>query len=318
MSHTPLESVAEHTVVFTDLYGSTRLFESLGNQEATRLVTRITSWIAGVFHAHQGRVVKKLGDGVLCLFDDQPSALAAVLAVQRGHQAHLFQLPLVQQLPIRAGLARGPVELVAHDCYGDTVNVAARLSQLCGPHQILAHASALQGLPQAVETPFKPLGYLNLRGRVAACQVFQVEWLVASSDPDQAVFTRFMTGGVADTTETTDTTETAATQLVLTWNQMSRTFKPEEKAVQLGRHALLDVVLSSPVVSRNHARLAWRNGCVMLADVSSNGTWVRFDGARTDVHLRREECVLHGKGQLALGASFTDPHTTLVSFSLGA
>ena len=308
----PLEPVEQYTVVFTDLYGSTRLFESLGNREATRLVTGITSWIAGVFQAHQGRVVKKLGDGVLCLFDDQPSALAAVLAVQRGHQAHLLQLPLVQQLPIRAGLATGPVELVAHDCYGDTVNVAARLSQLCGPHQILAQASALHGLPQTVDTPFKNLGYLNLRGRVSACQVFQVEWLVASSDPAQAVFTRFMTGGVAETADT------AAAQVVLTWNQMSRTFKPQEKAVQLGRHTLLDVVLSSPVVSRTHARLAWRNGCVMLADVSSNGTWVRFDGARTDVHLRREECVLHGKGQLALGASFADPDTPLVSFSLGA
>ena len=304
----PLEPAAQYTVVFTDLYGSTRLFESLGNREATLLVTRITSWIAGVFQAHQGRVVKKLGDGVLCLFDDPPSALAAVLAVQRGHQAQLLQLPLVQQLPIRAGLARGPVELVAQDCYGDTVNVAARLSQLCGPHQILAHASALQGLPQPVETPFKSLGYLNLRGRVAACQVFQVEWLLASSDPAQAVVTRFMTLGAADT---------SSAQVVLSWNQMSRTFKPQEKEVQFGRHALLDVVLSSPLVSRFHARLVWRNGCVMLADVSSNGTWVRFDGARTDVHLRREECVLHGKGQLALGASFADPDTTLVSFSLG-
>jgi len=308
MNHSPLEPVAEHTVVFTDLYGSTRLFESLGNSEATQRVTRITSWIAGVFQGHQGRVVKKLGDGVLCLFDDPSSALAAVLAVQRGHQAHLLQLPLDQLLPIRAGLATGPVELVADDCYGDTVNVAARLSQLCGPHQILAHASALQGLPQPVDTPFKNLGYLNLRGRVAACQVFQVEWLVASSDPDHEVLTRFMTGGAADT---------SASQVVLGWNQMSRSFKPQEKTVQLGRHALLDVVLSSPVVSRTHARLAWRNGCVMLADVSSNGTWVRFDGARTDVHLRREECVLHGQGQLALGASFADPLTTLVSFSLG-
>ena len=311
MTKPPQQPVFEHTVVFTDLYGSTRLFESLGNSEATQRVTRITSWIAGVFQAHQGRVVKKLGDGVLCLFDDPSSALAAVLAVQRGHQAHLLQLPLDQQLPIRAGLATGPVELVADDCYGDTVNVAARLSQLCGSHQILAHASVLQGLPQPVATPFKNLGYLNLRGRVAACQVFQVEWLVASSDPAHEVLTRFMTGGVAETAET------AATQVVLTWNQMSRTFKPQEKVVQLGRHALLDVVLSSPMVSRNHARLTWRNGSVMLADVSSNGTWVRFDGARTDVHLRREECVLHGKGQLALGASFADPDTTLVSFSLG-
>jgi adenylate cyclase len=308
MNHASLEPVAEHTVVFTDLYGSTRLFESLGNSEATQRVTHITSWIAGIFQAHQGRVVKKLGDGVLCLFDDPSSALAAVLAVQRGHQAHLLQQPLDHLLPIRAGLATGPVELVADDCYGDTVNVAARLSQLCGPHQILAHASVLQGLPQPVATPFKNLGYLNLRGRVAACQVFQVEWLVASSDPDHEVLTRFMTGGAADT---------SASQVVLGWNQMSRSFKPQEKTVQLGRHALLDVVLSSPLVSRTHARLAWRNGCVMLADVSSNGTWVRFDGARTDVHLRREECVLHGQGQLALGASFADPHTTLVSFSLG-
>lgn len=310
----PVGANADHTVVFTDLYGSTRVFEALGNNEATQRVTHTTSWIATVFQAHRGRVIKKLGDGVLCLFDDKQSALAAVIAMQRDHQARLLNLPQSQQLPIRAGLATGPVELVAGDCYGDAVNVAARLSQLCGPHQILANASSLQGLSPSSDTDFKHLGTLNLRGRLAPCEVFLVEWLDATARNSPEGATRHL---VRDAAQSQSSAGVAHGQVLLSWNQSQVSFNTRDKPVHLGRQALLDVVLSSPWVSRAHARLEWRNGCVMLADLSSNGTWVRFEGASADVHLRREECVLHGKGQLSLGTAFADPQATVVNFSLG-
>ena len=62
--------VVQATVVFADLTGSTAFFEALGNEKATRAVTRLTQWISDVCEAHQGRVVKKLGDGVLAVFAD--------------------------------------------------------------------------------------------------------------------------------------------------------------------------------------------------------------------------------------------------------
>ena len=65
------------TVVFTDLFGSTRVFEALGNVKATQAVTQITTWITKLVELHGGRVVKTLGDGVLALFDNNRAAIDA-------------------------------------------------------------------------------------------------------------------------------------------------------------------------------------------------------------------------------------------------
>jgi adenylate cyclase len=56
---------------------------------------------------------------------------------------------------------------------------------------------------------------------------------------------------------------------------------------------------------------------VVFIDASSYGSWIRFTGAAgSDVLLRRDECVLHGKGELALGASFADASVPTVTFSI--
>ena len=68
------------TVVFADLSGSTSLYESMGNERAAKTVMRLTQWIADVMQAHQGRVVKMLGDGVLGIFANAHQAVAAGLA----------------------------------------------------------------------------------------------------------------------------------------------------------------------------------------------------------------------------------------------
>ena len=66
------------TVVFTDLAGSTGLYEVLGNARAAEAINQLTQWIGRVCESHGGRVVKMLGDGVLCVFPDGRPALAAV------------------------------------------------------------------------------------------------------------------------------------------------------------------------------------------------------------------------------------------------
>ena len=58
----------QSTVVFVDLTGSTAFYMVLGNEKATQAVTRLTQWIGDVCEAYHGRVVKKLGDGVLAVF----------------------------------------------------------------------------------------------------------------------------------------------------------------------------------------------------------------------------------------------------------
>jgi adenylate cyclase len=77
------------TVVFTDLHGSTRVFESLGNARAAEMVTHITDWIAQECESHGGRVIKTLGDGVLSIFSNPQSAVDWVIELQRVHHKRL-------------------------------------------------------------------------------------------------------------------------------------------------------------------------------------------------------------------------------------
>lgn len=301
---------AQATVVFTDLFGSTGAFEALGNARATEAVTQITTWIAQVVESHGGRVVKMLGDGVLALFGDNPSAIRAVVEMQRDHQKRMIQIPLPKRMPIRIGVASGDVEIVDGDCYGDAVNVAARLSDLSGPHQIWVNSAALDGTDEADGVRFRILGPISIRGRAEPCTVYQVEW-------QEDVASDFLTMQ-ADLDPALDAggTDVLGGQIELTWMDVKKTFKAFDLPIHVGRVRQAEFVVNDPRVSRTHARIDWRNGSVLLVDVSSYGCWVRFAGGGSDLLLRREECVLHGRGDIALGSSFADLSAPTVSFSV--
>jgi predicted component of type VI protein secretion system len=103
----------------------------------------------------------------------------------------------------------------------------------------------------------------------------------------------------------------------LKWNGTTKIFKSFDLPIHIGRVRSVDFMVNDPRVSRTHARLEWRNGSVVLVDVSSYGSWIRFSGASgSDVLLRREECVLHGHGEMALGASFADASVPTVFFKI--
>ncbi len=298
------------TVVFTDLFGSTSVFEALGNAKATQAVTQVTTWIGKVIEGHGGRVVKMLGDGVLALFNDNPSAIDAVVELQRKHQKRMTQIAPSNRMPIRIGVASGAVEIVAGDCYGDAVNVAARLSDLAGPSQIWTNGAALDAVNEAEGVRFRVLGPISSRGRAEPCTVYQVDW---EDDAPSALLT--MQSDLVPLFDPAQV-DTLGGQIELVWLNERMTFKSFELPIHIGRLRRAEFVVDDPRVSRTHARIDWRNGSMMLVDLSSYGCWVRFSGGGSDVLLRREECVLHGRGQIALGSSFADLSAPIVTFSV--
>lgn len=299
------------TVVFTDLFGSTGAFEALGNARATEAVTQVTTWISEVVESHGGRVVKKLGDGVLALFGESAAALNAVVAIQRIHRERMTQMPPGDDYPF--GLA-SPVAtlrlLQATVGDGDAVNVAARLSDLSGPHQNWANSAALDSVTEAPGVRFRMLGPIGIRGRAEPCTVYQVEW-------QEDVNSDFLTMQAhLDSELAAEQDDVLGRQIELTWGTKKKTFKSFDLPIHIGRVRQAEFVANDPRVSRSHARIDWRNGSVMLVDVSSYGCWIRFSGGGSDLLLRREECVLHGRGEVALGSSFADVDAPIVKFSV--
>ena len=298
------------TVVFADLFGSTRVFEAVGNVQATESVTSVTSWVAKKCTGHGGRVVKFLGDGVLAIFTDSNKAIAAVIDLQRSYQSLLERMFASSYMPLRIGVVRGEVEMVENDCYGDAVNIASRLSELCGPHQIWVNGDAIDAGHASSQARFRFLGPIGIRGRAEPCDVYQIEW---QEDINSEFFT--VPADFAPPSGL-NLEDALGSQIELTWLNNLRTFQSFELPVHIGRTRQAEFMVDDSRVSRSHARLDWRNGSIVLADVSSYGCWVRFSGGGSDLMLRREECVLHGRGEIALGTPFGDLTAPVVAFSV--
>ena len=298
------------TVMFADLSGSTEVFEKLGNAVATKVVTALTDWISGVCQGHGGRVVKTLGDGVLALFPSGADAIDAVVQLQREHARHSSRHGPVNRLQLQVGLACGEVVEVAGDCFGDAVNVASRLSDLSGPRQILATDSVVEQMQSAPPgTRFHPLGTMPIRGRAQDCRLFRVDWEEDSS-------TDMMTIPAFASPMPAMRPRAAAGAIELHYLEHVRIFTTDELPVHLGRSREAEFPVADPRVSRVHARIDWHHQSFVLVDLSSNGTCVRFQAAPTELTLRRDECVLHGSGEIALGPDFTDWSLPAVRFEL--
>lgn len=298
--------MAEVTVVFADFTGSTGVFESLGNAKATQAITRLTQWVGSVCEQHYGRVVKYLGDGVLMVFSENADSLEAVTELQRIHRERIASWPEKLKMRLKVGMARGEVVVVDDDCFGDAVNIASRLSDLCGPDQILATDTVIQKLAPDSLVRFRSLGAMEIRGRVEACVVHRIEW-----QPE--VLSEFFT--VAATLAPLSMAAAAtSTGIGLTWLDVDETFSVVSLPIYMGRDREAQFMVQDPRVSRKHARIEWRGGKFHLEDVSSYGTWVRFTASGAVLGLRRQSCVLLGEGEIALGASFDDFTAPTVTF----
>jgi adenylate cyclase len=296
------------TVVFADLTGSTRVFEAMGNARATETVTRLIQWIGGVCEAHGGRVVKSLGDGVFAIFTNGINATRAVLELQRNHQKRLQTWPAPLRMELQIGVASGDVVEVDGDCYGDAVNLASRLSDLAGPSQIWATESVIDQF-QGSEVRHRSLGPINIRGKNEMPVVHRIDW--------QDEVTEFLTMP-ASLAVSSRVPDSSFGQIELAWLDVRSMFRATELPIHLGRVDEAQFVVNDPRVSRLHARIEARQGSCVLVDISTYGTWVRFHGtagASGEIALRREECVLHGSGEIGLGAPLSDFSAPTISFN---
>ena len=299
--------MAEVTVVFADLTGSTGIFEGFGNVKATQVITRLTNWLGKVCVARGGKVVKNLGDGVLMVFAHSTDAIDAVSEMQRLHTERLKTWPDNLKMHLQIGLAQGEVIEQAGDFFGDAVNLASRLSDLSGANQIFASDTVINQLPADTLVRFRSLGAMDIRGRVENCVVHRVEW-------QSEVLSDFFTvpAGLGASPAAISTQQIGS--MALAWLDVEATFTSTDLPIHLGRLPEAQFVVNDSRVSRLHAKITWRAGKFYLEDVSSYGTWVKFSGSDDVVALRRQECVLAVSGEIALGAPFDDFSVPTVSF----
>jgi class 3 adenylate cyclase len=301
--------MADVTVVFADLAGSTGVFQALGNAKATQAITRLTDWMGTVCTSRHGYVVKNLGDGVLMVFVQNNDAFEAVTEMQRVHTERIKTWPENLKMRLQIGLARGEVIEQGGDYFGDAVNVAARLSDLSGPDQILGTDSVINELPPNTLIRFRSLGAMDIRGRSESCTVYQVDWQNDELSDVLTLPAELMPTPLIKSVPQRGT-------IAMSWRDAEGSFTSTHSPIHIGRVAQAQFVVNDPRVSRWHAKIIWRAGKFYLEDISSYGTWVRFSGGDAVLALRRKECVLLAAGEIALGAPFEDLSVPTVSFKL--
>ena len=126
--------IAQVTLMFTDLKGSTALYERIGDARAYHLVREHFAFLGDIVRVEEGAVVKTVGDAVMAAFPDPAAATRAALAVQKRVAAFNHGPATTsggEAIVIKLGLHRGPCIAVnlndRLDYFGSTVNLAARL-----------------------------------------------------------------------------------------------------------------------------------------------------------------------------------------------
>jgi adenylate cyclase len=122
------------TVLFTDLEGFTQFNSRAGDEAAAEVLTRHHRVVGPVIRSRGGKLVKRIGDGLLITFGEAAAGVhAAVELVESAPEG----------LRLRAGLHSGDVLVQAGDVIGNVVNLAARVTEASKGGQVLATADAV-------------------------------------------------------------------------------------------------------------------------------------------------------------------------------
>lgn len=137
-------SIGSMVVLFTDLTGSTSLYEQIGDARAFALIEQHFQTVERAVTSHEGAVLKTMGDAVMATFPRAGLAFAAALQMVRDTE----QLHSHHGLRLKVGLHEGPCLAVRAnqrlDLFGSTVNLAARLQGQARGGQVVLLESLFQ------------------------------------------------------------------------------------------------------------------------------------------------------------------------------
>ena len=163
------------TVLFSDISDSSRLYNQLGNDAARGVITACLGSLAGRLAQFDGRLVKTLGDAIMCVFPNAANAVNAAAEMQ-STVAHGGALADTPPMRLHIGLHAGPVVIENGDVFGDTVNAAAFLTNVAVAGQILLSDTTERELPPHLKPLVRPLFRATLKGSSGESSIYQVVW----------------------------------------------------------------------------------------------------------------------------------------------
>lgn len=143
-------------ILAADVVGYSRLMRSDEGATLAALRQLRTELFEPVVASHNGQVIKRLGDGWLIEFTSAVEAVNCALEVQRSLDGH----PVIK---LRIGVHVGDIVHEDEDVYGDGVNIAARLQEICAPGGIAISGFTYESVKGAIGDAFREVGARHLK-----------------------------------------------------------------------------------------------------------------------------------------------------------
>jgi adenylate cyclase len=278
------ERPSEAAVMFADVSGSTKLYETEGDAIAHAAIEKCVNLMKEKTTAAKGRVIKTIGDEVMASFPTADAAADASIEIQTG----IAELPMVgrTKIGVRIGFNFGPIVEREGDVFGDAVNLAARLSHVAARDQIITARDTVMKMSPMLKASTRSITTIQVKGKAEEVQVFELMW-----QQSEDMTTLASHKSVYKPKDAKLRIVAQAGEVILS---------AERPSLALGRDASADMVVKERMASRAHGKIERRLDKFVITDHSANGTFITVEGDK-EVILRREEFTLRGHGWIAFG-----------------
>jgi len=288
-------------ILFADVCQSTKLYETLGDVRAHSVILHTLEQLETQVAKFRGKVIKKIGDEIMCAFKEPADAILAACAMQQVIKGDVMLRQV--NLAIRIGMHYGEVLLDHNDIFGDAVNVSSRAAGLAGAEEIIATAETVLPAQAQLFTNVRHMARIHVEGKAEKIDFFEILWQEDQMDVTYRVDSDFLS-------------QTLETQtLVLNYRGKQVQVDNQHPLLLLGRGPQNDVVVAELDVSRDHAMIKYRNNKFAFIDKSTNGSYLSLHSGE-EIFLHREEMQLLGKGRISLGKEFATAGDSVIAYEI--
>ena len=169
-------------ILAADVVGYSRLVRADEEGTITALRTLRTELFEPKVSAHDGRIVKLMGDGLLAEFASAVGAVRMAAEVQQAVAARNADLSEAERIDFRIGINLGDVIIDGDDIQGDGVNVAARLESLADPGGICISGAVHEQVRDRLELAFEDMGEREVKNIARPIRIWRWAEVEAAAD----------------------------------------------------------------------------------------------------------------------------------------
>lgn len=278
----------ERVLLFADIAGSTRLYETLGDDAANALIRERLRLLSDIVLTQRGTIVTEIGDEIMCCFDAVADAAAAscemhAKLLEAAEDDAQGRTPVKVRIGLHAGRAHGSTD----DLIGDTAKLAQWAAKNAKPDQTLITQQIYAALPRIYRAVSRFVDdetwdFVSLQHMEIYELVWDVEGVTACKD------------------ETPVTAPGRYASVVFSLGDNDVVLDDSRPVVSVGRAPSNDLVIPLELVSRQHFRVQFSRGRCTITDNSTNGTHVVL-ASDERISVRRETVPLRGSGRIFPG-----------------